>query len=84
MGMDRKPKLDEDLTTLQAGDIARFRDRQARELSRSTANLGNAVKFWSLLQRATLSKVGRTASVVTLLPPNRHLVGRSLRARERF
>src|SRR5437016_14258769 len=26
-----------DLTTVQAGDIARFRDRQARELSRSTA-----------------------------------------------
>ncbi len=28
-----------DLSTLQAGDIARFRDREAKELSRSTANL---------------------------------------------
>ena len=29
-----------DLSTLQASDIARFRDREAKELSRSTANLG--------------------------------------------
>jgi integrase len=29
-----------DLSTLQASDVARFRDREARELSRSTANLG--------------------------------------------
>jgi integrase len=28
-----------DLSTLQAGDVARFRDREAKELSRSTANL---------------------------------------------
>src|SRR5215471_10845043 len=29
-----------DLSTLQTSDIARFRDREAKELSRSTANLG--------------------------------------------
>ena len=29
-----------DLSTLQASDVARFRDREAKELSRSTANLG--------------------------------------------
>jgi integrase len=29
-----------DLATLQASDVARFRDREAKELSRSTANLG--------------------------------------------
>jgi hypothetical protein len=29
-----------DLSTLQARDVARFRDREAKELSRSTANLG--------------------------------------------
>jgi integrase len=34
------PKARRDLSTLQATDIARFRDRQANELSRSTANLG--------------------------------------------
>src|SRR4030095_1098601 len=33
-------KARRDLSTLQATDIARFRDRQANELSRSTANLG--------------------------------------------
>jgi integrase len=32
-------KSSRDLATLQASDIARFRDRQARELSRSTASL---------------------------------------------
>jgi len=32
-------KSKRDLSTLQASDIARFRDREARELSRSTANL---------------------------------------------
>jgi integrase len=29
-----------DLSTLHASDVARFRDREAKELSRSTANLG--------------------------------------------
>src|SRR5437588_372119 len=29
-----------DLSTLQASDVARFRDHEAKELSRSTANLG--------------------------------------------
>jgi len=33
-------KSNRDLSTLQTGDIARFRDSQARDLSRSTANLG--------------------------------------------
>jgi integrase len=33
-------KSNRDLATLQTSDIAKFRDRQARELSRSTANLG--------------------------------------------
>jgi integrase len=33
-------KARRDLSTLQPTDIARFRDRQANELSRSTANLG--------------------------------------------
>jgi integrase len=33
-------KARRDLSTLQATDIARFRNRQANELSRSTANLG--------------------------------------------
>ncbi len=33
-------KSKRDLSTLQASDIARFRDREAKELSRSTANLG--------------------------------------------
>jgi integrase len=33
------PKSKRDLSTLQASDIARFRDREAKELSRSTANL---------------------------------------------
>jgi integrase len=33
-------KSHRDLATLQASDIARFRDREAKELSRSTANLG--------------------------------------------
>jgi integrase len=32
-------KSERDLSTLQANDIARFRDREAKELSRSTANL---------------------------------------------
>src|SRR5215468_3521647 len=32
-------KIKSDLSTLQASDIARFRDREAKELSRSTANL---------------------------------------------
>jgi integrase len=32
-------KSKRDLSTLQASDIARFRDREAKELSRSTANL---------------------------------------------
>jgi len=32
-------KTKRDLSTLQASDIARFRDREAKELSRSTANL---------------------------------------------
>jgi integrase len=34
------PKSKRDLATLQASDVARFRDREAKELSRSTANLG--------------------------------------------
>jgi len=33
-------KSKRDLFTLQASDVARFRDREAKELSRSTANLG--------------------------------------------
>jgi integrase len=33
-------KSKRDLSTLQAIDVARFRDREAKELSRSTANLG--------------------------------------------
>src|SRR5215475_3759815 len=33
------PKAKRDLSTLQASDIARFRDREAKELSRATANL---------------------------------------------
>jgi integrase len=33
-------KIKRDLATLQAGDLARFRDREVKELSRSTANLG--------------------------------------------
>jgi len=33
-------KSKRDLATLQVNDIARFRDREAKELSRSTANLG--------------------------------------------
>ena len=32
-------KTKRDLSTLQASDVARFRDREAKELSRSTANL---------------------------------------------
>ena len=32
-------KANRDLSTLQASDIARFRDREAKELSRATANL---------------------------------------------
>jgi integrase len=32
-------KANRDLSTLQANDIARFRDREAKELSRATANL---------------------------------------------
>jgi hypothetical protein len=34
-----KAKSKRDLSTLQASDVARFRDREAIELSRSTANL---------------------------------------------
>src|SRR5206468_10910864 len=33
-------KIKRDLSTLQTNDVARFRDREAKELSRSTANLG--------------------------------------------
>ena len=33
-------KSQRDLATLQASDVARFRDREAKQLSRSTANLG--------------------------------------------
>jgi integrase len=33
-------KSNRDLSTLHASDVARFRDREAKELSRSTANLG--------------------------------------------
>jgi integrase len=33
-------KTQRDLQTLHANDVARFRDREARELSRSTANIG--------------------------------------------
>jgi integrase len=33
-------KTKRDLQTLHANDVARFRDREARELSRSTANIG--------------------------------------------
>src|SRR5215475_8308663 len=34
-----EPKSKRDLSTLQASDVARFRDREAKDLSRSTANL---------------------------------------------
>ena len=34
------PRAKRDLATLQESDVARFRDREAKELSRSTANLG--------------------------------------------
>ena len=37
-------KSKHDVSTLQASDIARFRDGEAKELSRSTANLGEAVR----------------------------------------
>ena len=33
-------KAKRDIQTLHANDVARFRDREARELSRSTANIG--------------------------------------------
>ena len=36
-------KSKRDLSTLQASDVARFRDHEAKELSRSTANLGMKV-----------------------------------------
>jgi len=39
IGFLGEAKSKRDLATLQAGDIARFRDREARELSRSTSNL---------------------------------------------
>src|SRR5215475_4957110 len=39
MGFLGEAKSKRDLSTLQASDIARFRDREAKELSRSTANL---------------------------------------------
>ena len=39
IGFLGEAKSERDLSTLQASDIARFRDRQAKELSRSTANL---------------------------------------------
>src|SRR5215510_12440933 len=38
-GFLSEAKSKRDLSTLQASDIARFRDREAKELSRSTANL---------------------------------------------
>jgi integrase len=39
-GFIGEAKSKRDLSTLQASDVARFRDREAKELSRSTANLG--------------------------------------------
>src|SRR5205814_7668080 len=39
IGFLGEAKSKRDLSTLQASDIARFRDREAKELSRSTANL---------------------------------------------
>jgi integrase len=39
-GFLSEAKSKRDLSTLQASDVARFRDREAKELSRSTANLG--------------------------------------------
>src|SRR5204863_3123163 len=43
-GVLGEAKSKRDLSTLQASDIARFRDGEAKELSRSTANLGEAVR----------------------------------------
>src|SRR5436190_1582837 len=43
-GFFGEAKSKRDLSTLQASDIARFRDGEAKELSRSTANLGEAVR----------------------------------------
>jgi integrase len=40
IGFFGESKSKRDLSTLQASDVARFRDREANELSRSTANLG--------------------------------------------
>jgi integrase len=40
IGSFGESKSKRDLSTLQASDVARFRDREAKELSRSTANLG--------------------------------------------
>jgi integrase len=40
IGFFGESKSKRDLSTLQASDVARFRDREAKELSRSTANLG--------------------------------------------
>jgi integrase len=40
IGFLGEPKSKRDLSTLQASDVARFRDQEAKELSRSTANLG--------------------------------------------
>jgi integrase len=40
IGFCGESKSKRDLSTLQASDVARFRDREAKELSRSTANLG--------------------------------------------
>jgi integrase len=40
IGFLGEAKSKRDLATLQASDVARFRDREAKELSRSTANLG--------------------------------------------
>jgi integrase len=40
IGFFGESKSKRDLSTLQASDIARFRDREAKGLSRSTANLG--------------------------------------------
>jgi integrase len=39
IGFLSETKAKRDLSTLQATDVARFRDREAKELSRSTANL---------------------------------------------
>jgi integrase len=39
-GFLSEAKSKRDLSTLQTSDVARFRDREAKELSRSTANLG--------------------------------------------